>query len=80
MMLLACLFCRGPMTQISTVNDRRITITEEFKKIDDSLVYDRIRTISLHGFLCRHCGWYTEIQSSHIMDRDGTIGFKNTGD
>jgi len=35
-------------------------------------------TIELHGFICRKCGWYAEFDSSRIIDRDGTYGFKDT--
>jgi len=68
MMLLACLYCKNGQ-MVPTYKDQIDTVT--YHTLLDP-------TIELHGFICRRCGWYAEFDSSKIIDRDGTYGFKDT--
>ena len=66
-MLLCCLFCHEKMIP-------------SYKKEDIPTPYLDLGTIKVYGFICRNCGWYAEFDSDKIIERDGTYGFKGTGD
>ena len=51
-----------------------------YKREDIPTPYLDLGTIKVYGFICRNCGWYAEFDSDKIIERDGTYGFKGTGD
>ena len=78
MMLLACMFCRGPMTP--TTSTEFVLIKDTAAADNSAATASNATQVHIRGYICKFCGWYTEINDSHIMNRDGTYGFKDTGD